>query len=740
MFLFWISPVCGIRFGEASHPGPSTNDCEFDPPAASHLGYRLAIGTANVAGLANKVEVLESLPAGIWSLTETHLTEANMNPVRMAIKQMGRAVGRSLRTVFGAPAPSRHIDSFAGSWTGVGTVCDYPSCSVDVPWSDGVYTSGRALISSHFVGDTHLVVGTVYEAAQSPSFRDPLGITQTLLRSVADEVVHKCRGPRCIMGDFNCDLLQFPEMEQWQALGWREIQIHAQHLTNKPVEPTCKHVTVRDSMWCSPELLQFYNSVMLLPDVFPDHAAVGGCFIFPGHRPSTWTWPTPKPIPWTQVRKENWAQAVGSIWTPFPWTANTTVDFANWSHQVEQSLNSFVTTPHSRLPPGCGGRGQQLDRQRRPGNQPFAKPSRPGEEPLRCAFPTKGLLQLRRLQSLLHGCRNGHSTVGAWTYQSQCWSAIIRAPGFRPSFRQWWCQRPIRLQSSPMSLSGLPSLVDLENIYHDFRLNFRQLEAWHMKQRSKLAQVRRETSMKDLFRSMKPPGPEPLDFLCETNQFVISKVAPATGAVLLDNVPDFEHGMWVFAGERIFPVPFDDTDDVEVDRAWCLFESDRLPVPGLSLTQTTPIVAVSDIHRSLLNFWAKRWQALSAIPTDAWTRIFNFVRAFVPRFSLPCPAVTTADVRAVFRTGTGLRTGGPDGWRKDDVVNLPDSMLQDAVNLFVHVEKGGTWPLQLTRGHVTCLQKKLGSHVVANYRPVVVFFSLVPVVGVCPCPSLLGPT
>ena len=112
------------------------------------------------------------------SLKHTYLTEANMNPVRMAIKQMGRAVGRSLRTVFGAPAPSRLIDSFAGSWTGVGTVFDYPSCSVDVPWPDGVYTSGRALISSHFVGDTHLVVGTVYEAAQSPSFRDPLGITQ----------------------------------------------------------------------------------------------------------------------------------------------------------------------------------------------------------------------------------------------------------------------------------------------------------------------------------------------------------------------------------------------------------------------------------------------------------------------------------------------------------------------------------------------------------------------------------
>ena len=45
-----------------------------------------------------------------------------------------------------------------------------------------------------------------------------------------DEVVHNCRGPRCIIGDFNCYLMQFPEMESWRALGWQEIQVHAQQL------------------------------------------------------------------------------------------------------------------------------------------------------------------------------------------------------------------------------------------------------------------------------------------------------------------------------------------------------------------------------------------------------------------------------------------------------------------------------------------------------------------------------
>ena len=443
---FWFS-FCGSLY-----PGPPEPPCAVDFDS----GYRLAIGTANVAGLSNKVELLGSLPAGIWSLTETHLTAASMCPTQATIKQMGRAVGRSLRTVFGAPAPSRTVDSQAGTWTGVCTMSDFPCNSVTVGWPDGVFTSGRTLVSSHYVGSTHLVVGTVYGAAQSPSFRDPLGITQTLLRSLTDEVVDRCRGPRCIMGDFNCGLLQFPEMDYWRSLGWQEIQIHAQQLSHKPVAPTCKQVTVRDFVWCSPELLQYFCSSALYPGLFPDHAAVCGFFQFPGHRPCTWTWTSPKPIPWAQVRTEAWHLAMDELWTPFDWTSDSTKAFRKWSHQVDQSLTSFVATPHGRLPPGCGGRGQQLNRHKRSSVQPSVKPPRPGEETLQCSFPNRHLLQwyrqLRRLQSLVHGCRNGASSAAAWSYQSQCWSAIIRASGFRPSFRSWWEHRPIKLQSSPSSL------------------------------------------------------------------------------------------------------------------------------------------------------------------------------------------------------------------------------------------------------------------------------------------------
>ena len=112
--------------------------------------------------------------------------------------------------------------------------------------------------------------------------------------------------------------------------------------------------------------------------------------------------------------------------------------------------------------------------------------------------------------------------------------------------------------------------------------------------------------------------------------------------------------------------------------------------------------------------------SLAGIPDNAWERIFAFTRAFVPRRQLSRPVLASADLRRVFRSGASLKTGGPDSWRKEDLLALPDSYLSDVVSLFQHVEGGGKWPHQLPRGHVTCLQKRTGQYHVANYRPVVV--------------------
>ena len=714
----WTS---SCRLGEALNPGPTV---DLDLSNAVNDGYRFVIGTANTAGMANKLPLVASLEPGLWGLTETHLTLDGARAIRSSLKSLGQEQGRHLRFVSGAPAPARALNSQAGTWTGVAVMADFPSHELQADWSSDLFATSRIQAVTSYVGSTPIVTAVVYGAAQSPTYRDPLAITEELLNHATEHVVDNGLGPRCMVGDFNCDLMQFPVMHHWYSLGWRELQIHSTALHGTVCAATCKHATVRDFVWCSPELLQFWCATRVCPDVFPDHSTVSGTFWIPAQRPSSWYWPQPRPIPWQHVRVDDWQACMEDVWVPFSWTDDTSSSFACWSDQVEKSVRPFVTTPHGTLPPGTTGRGQT--RKAMKGNPILhkVKPNRPGELPMPLSFPNllihRWYKQLRRLQSLLHSCRRGSCEITAATYQAQCWSSIIRAPGFRPCFRDWWPHRAVQLQASPPSLLGLPTVSELESIFLDFQLNYQRMDTWYRQKRGQLSQLRRETQTKELFRALRPDGPEPLDFLTSTTTFKIAAVHPPTGAVQLDAPLASFDGLWTFGSERISLAPCNDPS-LDSSRAWCLFESDILPVPGHTLRVSRPITDIPDIHAALLDFWVPRWQSLASVPEDAWDRIVQFTQAFVPRGQLTKPCFELSDFRAAFRQKSALKTGGPDGWHKTDVTALPDCFLKDMVSLFRRIEHGAPWPDQLLRGHVFCLQKKKHIFETANFRPVVLF-------------------
>lgn len=526
------------------------------------------------------------------------------------------------------------------------------------------------------------------------------------------------------MGDFNSGVLELPETVLWRSLGWQEIQLHALALHHKPVEATCKSTTVRDYVWCSPELLSFWIGTQLLHHVYPDHAVLFGQFRFPAERVDTWHWITPKPLPWVDVAVHEWQQSLESTWTPFPWTSDTTCSFRQWSETVEHTVAEHVKAPDG-LPPGVRGRGATLKVSKGPLMQPRVKPSRAGEVTLSMPFPNSTLLkwfkQLRRLQSLLRSCRNGGGSVAADTYQALCWSAIIRSSGFKPSFRSWWLRRPVRLQNSVPALDGLPTLEQLQLIYEDFHLNFRRYESWYGRQQAKMAQLQKESCHRTLFRTLKPEGAEPLDFLTSATSYSLCEVDISTGAVSIEGHADFTQGQWTLCGEKVVPVPVLDAPSSVTSRLWCSFESDILPVPGQQLVQTTPLVQPSAIHDELLSLWLPRWQALSQAPDPAWTRITDFVQAYIPSASLVPSTLTATRLRKAFSSGRGLRTGGPDGWRREDITHMPDVVLEDVVSLYEHIESGWEWPEQLIRGHVTCLQKKPDNFALNNFRPIVLY-------------------
>lgn len=260
------------------------------------------------------------------------------------------------------------------------------------------------------------------------------------------------------------------------------------------------------------------------------------------------------------------------------------------------------------------------------------------------------------------------------------------------------------------------ALNTLELIFQDLRLNYQHFEDWHVGSWSK---PEGKVSQR---RSTRPDGPEPLDFLVTNHAYHVLAVDPHTGAALLDaNVESFA-GSWTLNGERISPVRSLDFGFVAANRTWCLSESDCIPVPGHTLRCAAVLVTdVPAIHATLLDFYRPRWQAMAGVPQDAWDRIVQFTQAFVPRGLIRAANFGLSDFCAAFRKGSALRTGGPDGWHKADILALPDCVFRDVINLYRHVEHECGWLQQLVGGHVFCLQKAKNVFESASYRPVVLF-------------------
>lgn len=171
LILFFVPFASGVRFGGALHPGPT-----FEHGSDTASSFRFCLGTADVAGFSNKLDLIHSLPGGVWGCTETQLTEDGIRFARNHLRLTGQQAGRCLRTVFGAPAPCRSLSSTAGTWTGVCAVADFPLSHVPIQWQGTDFSCGRTLVASVHIGAMSLTCGIVYLwCCAVPDFSESFG-------------------------------------------------------------------------------------------------------------------------------------------------------------------------------------------------------------------------------------------------------------------------------------------------------------------------------------------------------------------------------------------------------------------------------------------------------------------------------------------------------------------------------------------------------------------------------------
>ena len=287
-------PFC--RFGEATNPGP---------------GPLIFVGTSNPSGLRNKEQLIADLGPGVWQFSETQLSAVTLPVSSRALKALTRAQHRDVRIFAGAPAPLRPGSHFAGSWTGVLTMSDFPCRPVQLQWLHDSFHTGRVLALHHFVNDTPILTANVYGYPSGKTFIDARARTERLLETLTHELVLGRKGIRIISGDFNHWHAQLDQVTIWKQQGWVEAQDLAEQRWQQPPAPTCKGSTHRDFIFLSPEAAALCEEVRV-HEVFAEHATVIAGIRLTGV-PRLQSWPLPASIPWESVDVPAWTRACDTL-------------------------------------------------------------------------------------------------------------------------------------------------------------------------------------------------------------------------------------------------------------------------------------------------------------------------------------------------------------------------------------------------------------------------------------------
>ena len=688
--------VSSCRLGEASNPGPE---------------HCVSFGTSNPSGLRNKERLAAELGPGIWQFAETQLSAVSYPASAQAIRASTRAMHRDVRIFAGAPAPLRPGSQFAGSWTGVLTMSDYPCRPLQLQWLHESFHTGHIQALHHFVGDTPVLTANLY-GYSGKTFADARVRTEHLLETLTHEFVLGRKGVRLICGDFNHFHDDLEQVQLWKQHGWIEAQELALLRWQQLPTPTCKGVTHRDFVFLSPEAASLCESVTVR-DIFAEHSTVIASLRVAG-APRLHAWPLPAEIPWQSIDVPAWHQKCATIQISESCSTRWLRAFA---HGYERSLNGFVTAaPGSQLPQRCHGRARRLSPDTPPCVTP-PRPARPGEEAVHHDLLSlevkRWYQQLRRLQSLDHAMQAGSQSPSALEHRLGLWRSICKAKGFQPDFNRWWPSRPVRLVGSPSCLpAAIPGACMCHQLFLDFRDNYRKFEAWNIRQRRAILAEKYAHCRNLLFRDLQDPKPEQVDTLELRKSYAILAFDSSTGQVHLDNIIDDRgHSHWQLDG---CPVPV-----TLVSGDVCCIPACLALHADAELEQTIVLSSAEHVQSEFAKLWSSFWQRYACPAEQDWSRITQFARAFLPSGHCELPPITLEHWRAALKRFKPRAARGADGIAVADLLNMSDVHSLQLLAFLRDIETGSRdWPDQWLTGLICCLKKPNARTDAQGYRPI----------------------
>ena len=680
-----------LRFGEAAHPGPAT----------------FTLGALNATGLFGKQGIIAQLPPGLFAVSETHLTSRAAHDFNRGLFHANSCH----KLLPGSPAPLRANSSVAGEYTGVGFLASVPARPAAHAWHPDVFASARLQVVHAFADPVWILAGVCYGFASGPVSR-----THLLLEQLTERVVDSATGPRVLAGDFNLTEEANPFQQRWAQAGFVEVQQLWARMTGAPLQHTCKGSTRKDFLYVSAELLPLVVQVWLEADWFPDHAVLFARLRLPCTplaRP-VWRMPRPRPLP---VAVQRAIPPVLPALLREVSAASRPDDryVAIWSAYEDCVSRALVSAGQPPLGVPERGRGATLDVHIRRGQPAPLRKARAGE--VEHAFFGQNqkyahwFRQLRRLQAVCQAIRKASDQPHAVHHRASTWHAVLRAPGFAPSFADWWRTRPQRLHHAPLELPlCLPDFLLATSIFQCFEANFRVFERDLLSSRRRRAKQRRFQQPSLIFKDVQRDRSCPVTTLIEGPCAEVCEVDPDEQALIVAPAQDWDPAQPVFVdGAPLVPI------HVEPDKLWL----PAMPSSPRQVKQERHIAALPDVFRAFGEAWSARWLKHSNVEVERWhLAVAHMDQVLPPSAPMPYLPVTPAQWRAAVMSKKATTAAGPDGIARLDLVLLPDDLLDFLLAVCEEAEKSGQWPMGAMTAIITALEKLPGADRVAQFHPI----------------------
>lgn len=229
--------------------------------------------------------------------------------------------------------------------------------------------------------------------------------------------------------------------------------------------------------------------------------------------------------------------------------------------------------------------------------------------------------------------------------------------------------------------------------------------------------MRRAKNPNVIFRDIKAPSSQGVDYLLKPLRAKVVEVRPDEHAVLLEPAQPWNVS-------RTFECQGVAVDVIHAEPD-CLWVQDVHAVPvGSCVMQLQCRGTKDELEKAFAAAWTTRWDRHKDVTPDRWKVILEFSRRFLPKRTLTWPRITPGVLGQMIAARADSSASGLDGVSVRDLKSVPAEALANFCDLFTTAESTGGWPSQLLMGKVVCLAEVAEPRDVMDYRPITILGQL----------------